>query len=213
MDFTLLIVGADANAYYMARCYHELTNKKAYLIAQNPIWITDESNITIMKYNKELHEFSFMNLTDTEINWYIEHAKQAPSVDLTPVVLCLYESGLDVIQPYKIPMKESKEIVDIYVLSIGSAIKDEPNVLTETPIFVLPTNLRAARIAKLMYFESGIDITYPKPIIQRIYHGPINEADESKLNEFINKSFTYNPIDNPAILFENAPAWISLFNN
>ena len=165
------------------------------------------------EYNKELHEFSFMNLTDAEINWYIEHAKQAPPVDLTPVVLCLYENGLDVIQPYKIPVKESKEIVDIYVLSIGSAIKDEPNVLTETSIFVLPTNLRAARIAKLMYFASGIDIAYPKPIIQRIYHGPISEADESKLNEFINKSFTYNPIDNPAILFENAPAWISLFNN
>ena len=165
------------------------------------------------EYNKELHEFSFMNLSDAEINWYLENAKQAPPVDLTPVVLCLYENGLDVIQPYKIPVRESKEIVDIYVLSIESTISDEPRELTETATFVLPTNLRAARIAKLMYFESGIDISYPKPIIQRIYHGPMNEADETNLNEFINKSFTYNPIDNPAILFEAAPAWVKLLNN
>ena len=165
------------------------------------------------EYNKELHEFSFMNLSDAEINWYLENAKQAPPVDLTPVVLCLYENGLDVIQPYKIPVRESKEIVDIYVLSIESTISDEPRELTESATFVLPTNLRAARIAKLMYFESGIDISYPKPIIQRIYHGPMNEADETNLNEFINKSFTYNPIDNPAILFEAAPAWVKLLNN
>ena len=26
MDFELLIVGMDANAYYMARCYHEKYN-------------------------------------------------------------------------------------------------------------------------------------------------------------------------------------------
>ena len=31
MDFTLLIVGADANAYYMARCYHERYNKPILL--------------------------------------------------------------------------------------------------------------------------------------------------------------------------------------
>ena len=67
MDFTLLIVGMDANAYYMARCYHEKYHKKAYLIGKNPIWFTDLSHIVITKYNpnlwnedeflKELHSF------------------------------------------------------------------------------------------------------------------------------------------------------------
>ena len=47
MDFELLIVGMDANAYYMARCYHEKYNKKADLIGKNPIWFTDLSNIVI----------------------------------------------------------------------------------------------------------------------------------------------------------------------
>ncbi len=54
--FTLLIVGADTNAYYMARCYHELTNKKAYIIAKNPIWFTDCSKIIIPHYNDNLRE-------------------------------------------------------------------------------------------------------------------------------------------------------------
>ena len=54
--FTLLIIGADANAYYMARCFHELTNRKAYLIAKNPIWFTDTSKILNISYNDNLRE-------------------------------------------------------------------------------------------------------------------------------------------------------------
>ena len=56
MDFTLLIIGADTNAYYMARCFHELTGKKAYLLAKNPIWFTEVSKITIPSYNDNLRE-------------------------------------------------------------------------------------------------------------------------------------------------------------
>ena len=32
MDFEILIAGTDANAYYMARCYHEAFGKKANLL-------------------------------------------------------------------------------------------------------------------------------------------------------------------------------------
>ena len=56
MNFTLLIVGADANAYYMARCYHELTNKLAYIIAKNPIWFTECSKIVKTKYYDNIWE-------------------------------------------------------------------------------------------------------------------------------------------------------------
>ena len=56
MNFTLLIIGADANAYYMARCFHELTNRKAYLIAKNPIWFTDTSKILNISYNDNLRD-------------------------------------------------------------------------------------------------------------------------------------------------------------
>ena len=71
MNFTLLIIGADANAYYMARCYHELTNKKSYLIAKNPIWFTDTSNILNISYNDNLREEK--ELLKVLDNFYLEH--------------------------------------------------------------------------------------------------------------------------------------------
>ena len=71
MDFTLLIIGADANAYYMARCYHELTNSKAYLIAKNPIWFTNTSKILNISYNDNLREEK--ELLKVLDNFYNEH--------------------------------------------------------------------------------------------------------------------------------------------
>lgn len=71
MDFILLIIGADANAYYMARCFHELTGKKAYLIAKNPIWFTDTSKIVNISYNDNLREEK--ELLKVLNNFYSEH--------------------------------------------------------------------------------------------------------------------------------------------
>ena len=74
MEFTLLIIGADANAYYMARCFHELTNKKAYLIAKNPIWFTDTSKIVNISYNDDLRdEKTLLKVLD---NFYNEHKNE-----------------------------------------------------------------------------------------------------------------------------------------
>ena len=74
MDFTLLIIGADANAYYMARCYHELTNKLAYLIAKNPIWFTDTSKILKISYNDNLRDEN--TLLEVLNNFYNEHKNE-----------------------------------------------------------------------------------------------------------------------------------------
>ncbi len=71
MDFTLLIIGADANAYYMARCYHELTNKQAYIIAKNPIWFTANSKIVKPKYYENIwEEKEFLKILN---EFYEEH--------------------------------------------------------------------------------------------------------------------------------------------
>lgn len=72
MDFELLIVGMDANAYYMARCYHEKYNKKAYLIGKNSIWFTDLSEIVNTKYVADLwNEEVFLEELK---KFYLEHA-------------------------------------------------------------------------------------------------------------------------------------------
>lgn len=69
--FTFLIVGMDANAYYMARCYHEKYNKKAYLIGKHPIWFTELSDIVNVKYYDDIwEEESFLKILD---EFYEEH--------------------------------------------------------------------------------------------------------------------------------------------
>ena len=54
-NIKVLITGTDINAYYMSRCYHELTGKKAYIIGNRAIPYTNISNPIIVKdfNNKE----------------------------------------------------------------------------------------------------------------------------------------------------------------
>ena len=58
INFDLVILGTDINAYYMARCYHEKYNKKAYIIGKEPMNFTSLSNIVNIEYES--------NLWDTE---------------------------------------------------------------------------------------------------------------------------------------------------
>ncbi len=45
MNFTVLLLGSDANAYYMVRCFHELYNKPVDLMNSKLIGVTEYSNI------------------------------------------------------------------------------------------------------------------------------------------------------------------------
>lgn len=48
-DIKVLVIGTDINAYYMARCYHELTGKKADTIGNRAIPYTNITNPIIIK--------------------------------------------------------------------------------------------------------------------------------------------------------------------
>ncbi len=54
MDFEILIAGTDANAYYMARCYHEAYGKKATLLGKKPMIYTKYTNILNIIYNENI---------------------------------------------------------------------------------------------------------------------------------------------------------------
>ena len=56
MDFEVVILGSDVNAYYMARNCHEAYNKKAYVIGMTPMNFTGLSTILNITYKKNLHE-------------------------------------------------------------------------------------------------------------------------------------------------------------
>lgn len=54
MKFEVLIIGTDANAYYMSRCYHEAYGKKAYILGNKPMTFTLYSNIANITYNDKI---------------------------------------------------------------------------------------------------------------------------------------------------------------
>ncbi len=62
MEFEVLIMGSDANAYYMARCCYEKYHKKAHLIGAYYRAFTKYSNILTIEYDKEIwSEEGFLN--------------------------------------------------------------------------------------------------------------------------------------------------------
>ena len=63
MDFKVLILGSDANAYYMARACFEAYHKKAHLIAKDRLAFTKYSNILTIEYHQNLwNEESFIKI-------------------------------------------------------------------------------------------------------------------------------------------------------
>lgn len=62
MDFEVLILGTDPNAYYMARCCYEAFKKKAYLIGKDRLAFTKFSNILNVQYVSNLWDIeTFLN--------------------------------------------------------------------------------------------------------------------------------------------------------
>lgn len=56
MDFNVLIIGTDANAYYMARCFHEQYGKKARLVGKAGLPYTAYTDILQVTYFEDLWE-------------------------------------------------------------------------------------------------------------------------------------------------------------
>jgi len=51
MEYEVLVIGSDANAYYMARCFHEAYGRKAYVLAKSILPYTQYSNILNLFYD------------------------------------------------------------------------------------------------------------------------------------------------------------------
>jgi len=69
MNYEIVILGSDANAYYMARCAHEYTGLKPHLLAINPLSFTKYTNILTISYHDELWtEEGFLKI----VNQYAE---------------------------------------------------------------------------------------------------------------------------------------------
>ena len=71
MDFEVLILGTDANAYYMARCCYEAYHKKAYLIGKERLAFTKFSDILNVYYVENLWDKKvfFQTLDEVAKKW------------------------------------------------------------------------------------------------------------------------------------------------
>ena len=72
-NIKVLIIGTDINAYYMARCYHELTGKKVDLIGKAPMAFTSISNITNVQIEEKLWDKKIF------VNTLIKYAEKEKS--------------------------------------------------------------------------------------------------------------------------------------
>lgn len=69
-DIKVLIIGTDINAYYMSRCYHELTGQKADLIGKENMAFTSVSKITNIKIEPNLWD------NDTFVKVLLDYAQK-----------------------------------------------------------------------------------------------------------------------------------------
>jgi D-aspartate ligase len=78
-DFRALIIGTDINAYYLARCYHEYTNRKADMLG---IYKDNEKPLAYTRYTKILNMKYVPNLWDEKVflkelnKYYDEHQNE-----------------------------------------------------------------------------------------------------------------------------------------
>lgn len=73
-DFLILILGSDANAYYMARCCYEAYHQKAHLIGKERLAFTKYSNILTVEYHENIwQEKEFLKLIN---DYALKHSSQ-----------------------------------------------------------------------------------------------------------------------------------------
>ena len=72
-NFNVLILGSDFNAYYMARCYHELYHEKVNVIAKRAIGVVSYSQIVNFK---EVADFENADVFVATLNQYAKERKE-----------------------------------------------------------------------------------------------------------------------------------------
>ena len=87
MAFEVLILGSDANAYYMARCLYEAYHKKAYLIGKDRLAFTRFSNILTITYEPKIwDEKIFLKTLDQ-----FQKKHQGKKIILIKLILNLFQ--------------------------------------------------------------------------------------------------------------------------
>lgn len=151
MDFEVLILGSDPNAYYMARCCYEAYCKKPYLIGKEPLAFTRFSNILNITYEPNMwDEKSFLQILE-------QFQKQHNGKKI--ILISTNETYAEFIS------KNKEKIHKDFVFNYPSV--DIIKSLTNKETFYKTYASSELVFPKTMYFDcvhskfKGLDITYP----------------------------------------------------
>ncbi len=161
MKNTVLILGTDANAYYMARCCYEAFKVKPYVIGTKELSFTKYTNILNVSYNKEMwSEKGFLKLLK-------EFAKDK---DEKILLISTNETYSEFIS------KNKKELEKNYLFNIPSL--DVIKSLTNKEIFYKTYKDSKLKFPKTIYYQKNDkinleELSYPvivKPANVVIYN-------------------------------------------
>lgn len=179
MDFEVLILGTDANAYYMARCCYEATHKKAYLIGKDRLAFTKFSNILNVEYVEYLWDLEIF------LNTLEQFAKRHQ--DKKIILISTNETYAEYISANK--KKLSKQYV--YNYPSVEVIKS----LTNKETFYKTYEKSCLKFPKTIYYDCVKDTKVPKmtyPIVLK----PANVVMYNHLKfEGKNKIYKLNSIE------------------
>ncbi len=162
MDFEVVILGSDANAYYMARNCYEAYNKKAYVIGKIPMNFTRLSEILNITYNEDLHNWK--ELKKELDNFYKEHKdKKLLLVPSNDDYVRLIIEHQDYLKKYYYFHKISEELLNSLLIKDIFYSKYRNIDIPETYIYDIDEELDMKKIEDIKYpliLKPGNGIVY-----------------------------------------------------
>ena len=150
MDFDLLIVGSDINAYYMARCYNEAYNKKAYLIGNMPMAVTYYSKILNFELVQDLNSTTVF--LKTLKDFYSEHNdKKILLIGSTNEYVRLIIENKSELHKYFVFHDNDEEVLNMFLIKENFFVGFKDIDKRNTYIYDINTDLNMFKINEIGY--------------------------------------------------------------
>lgn len=156
MEFEVIIIGSDANAYYMARCAHEAYGKKVRVIAVKSMSFVNHSNIINLTIDNRLWD---TNTFAKALNEYVSDIKASKIVCISSNEtyarnLVFNKDKLDdriVFNYVDLKFLDSLMMKDLFFKTYGDSgllpktiiynLKDELKIDFDFPVIIKPSNV------------------------------------------------------------------------
>ncbi len=150
MDFDLLIIGSDINAYHMARSYYEEYNKKPFLIGSMPMAVTYYSKILNFELVEDFN--STTTFLKTLKQFYDKHSdKKILLIGSNNEYVRLMNENKEELKKYFIFHTNSDEVLNNFLIKEKFYEKLDNLYKRETYIYDVNTDLNMFRINDIGY--------------------------------------------------------------